>query len=205
MITTTIKTSLIVSALALLTACGGGGSKEEYPTGDRYKDERPGLTEQTAASTAQSEGVFLDSAVAGLSYKTDTTSGRTDANGKFAYSGTGTVEFSYGPVSFGSSNTQALLTPLDLTADANAVINQLRLLQTLDVDGDPSNGILLPDAGLVPENLSINFAQTAEDFSQDSNVMALLATATNVSELVSAEAAQAHFNQTLANYKSIAR
>ncbi|HET8705700.1 MAG TPA: hypothetical protein VFM46_05285 [Pseudomonadales bacterium] len=204
MITSTLKTGLIVSAIALLTACGGGGSKEEYPTGDRYKNERPGLADPSTATT-QSAGVFLDSPVAGLNYKTSTGTGQTDANGKFFYSSADKVEFYYGSISFGSASPQALLTPLDLTADANTLINQLRLLQTLDADGDASNGILLPDAGLVPENISINFAQSPEDFSKDPNVLALLAATTNVSVLVTAEAAQDHFNQSLANYKSTAR
>ena len=206
-ITKTIKACVIVSGIALLAACGGGGSKEEYPTGDRYKTERPGVADPsaTASTNTATQGVFLDSPVVGLDYKTATTSGKTDSQGKFNYSGTGKVEFFYGSISFGSSDANSLVTPLDLSADSNVVINQLRLLQTLDVDGDPSNGILLPDSGLIPADININFAQSQTDFSNDANVLALLAATTNVTTLVTAEAAQAHFNQSLSSYKSIAR
>lgn len=206
MVSTTIKSSLILFGLALLTACGGGDSKEEYPTGDRYREERPGLTESTAAATSPGlEGVFIDSPVAGLSYTSGTLSGETDSHGRFHYAPEAPIAFFYGPIHFGSATAQAILTPQELSDDHNTVVNQLRLLQTLDVDGDPSNGILLPEAELVPADLQLDFTLSPDVFSADARVLALLAATSNVSQLVTVEAAQAHFSQSLADYTSIAR
>jgi len=206
MVSTTLKSSLILFGLALLTACGGGDSKEEYPTGDRYREERPGLTEATAVATQRGrEGVFIDSPVAGLSYTSGGLSGKTDSHGRFQYQPEESIAFAYGSINFGSAAAQPILTPQELSTDQNTIVNQLRLLQTLDVDGDPSNGILLPDADLVPADLQINFAQSPDQFSADASVLALLSATSNVTQLVTVEAAQAHFSQSLIDYKSIAR
>lgn len=95
---------------------------------------------------AGSPGVFLDSAVAGVNYITSSgLAGVTDANGTFYYNSGDIVSFTLGDVSLGSVTGSAKLTPVEVmgasgTADPK-VINLSRLLQTLDADGDPSNGI----------------------------------------------------------------
>ena len=95
---------------------------------------------------AGSPGVFLDSAVAGVNYITSSgLAGVTDTNGTFYYNSGDTVSFTLGDVSLGSVTGSAKLTPVEVmgasgTADPK-VINLSRLLQTLDADGDPSNGI----------------------------------------------------------------
>ena len=94
-------------------------------------------------------GVFLDSPVAGLRYATPTASGITDANGVFTYRDGESVVFSIGNLALPAAAGAGLVTPLDLAAsdDINdpMVVNIARLLQSLDADNDPENGISIPE------------------------------------------------------------
>ena len=60
------------------------------------------------------EGVFLDSAVQGIEYRTTTQSGMTDENGTFTYMDGETVTFAMGDVMLGQAEAQPVLTPVDL-------------------------------------------------------------------------------------------
>ena len=87
-----------------------------------------------------------------------------------------------------------------LTSDpANAtVVNIASLLQTLDDDGDPTNGILIIQA----IGKTIDFAQTTTAFANDGNVQTVVAeltalTTAGARSLVSAAAAEAHLRSTL--------
>jgi len=96
-------------------------------------------------SSNTSTGVFVDSAVEGLNFKTETQSGITGTNGEFTYKPGETVTFTIGDVLIGSVKANSIITPIhfgstfsdsDITA-----INISRLLQSLDVDGNLDNGI----------------------------------------------------------------
>ena len=111
-----------ILSLVLLQACGGG-------------------TEH---------GVFLDSPVEGLQYRTESQQGITDADGGFQYLAGETVIFSIGGIEFPPVPGHPLVTPIELAQtdniDAPEVVNILRLLQSIDVDSDPENGIQIPAA-----------------------------------------------------------
>lgn len=97
------------------------------------------------------QGVFIDSPVTGLSYETATQNGTTDEQGNFLYQSGETVRFSIGGIDLGTAPGQAVLTPLELVEDAAdssdpAVLNLSRFLQSLDADGNLSNGIQLSTA-----------------------------------------------------------
>ena len=139
-------------------------------------------------------GYFTDSAVEGLTYKTDTQSGVTDLNGAFTYQAGETVAFSIGAFMLGESATAApKMTPLDLIPDSflpttrnelspllrNKAINtaeviafrklsnMLTFLQALDYDKDASNGITIADGmGIVLEGVSIDFAAELTEFKE---------------------------------------
>ena len=74
--------TLVISCatLLLLGGCGGGGNSSNAVV----PGVEPVLT-----------GYFTDSAVEGLTYKTDTQSGVTDLNGAFTYQAGETVVFLY--------------------------------------------------------------------------------------------------------------
>ena len=116
---------LYLLLVVFLAACGGGGGSAPAAI---------------IPPPAMSAGVFLDSAVAGLTYQSGSNSpGTTDENGTFMYTPGETLTFSVGGVVIGTLPDGALVvTPLDFGAAAE---NIARFLQTLDEDGDPSNGI----------------------------------------------------------------
>ena len=91
-------------------------------------------------------GTLIDSAVAGVSYQTNSNlSGLTSVNGSFEYRSGDQVTFQIGGTFLGTVTGGAVITPIELAGVSNTadrrVINIARLLQSLDEDQDPSNGI----------------------------------------------------------------
>ncbi len=128
----------LLSIMALLIAgCGGGGGSDSSD-----------LSGDPAGSDTLT-GVFADSPVEGLEYETPTESGYTDAEGRFQYRETETVRFFLGSAQFGEAPAKPYMTPMDIVdgavdVDDWAVTNMARFLQGLDADGDPENGIQIP-------------------------------------------------------------
>jgi predicted acyl esterase len=100
-------------------------------------------------------GVFWDSPVKGLIYKTPSTQGRTNVEGKFRYSPGEDITFYVGDIKLGTAPAREMMTPCDfspmpfepgndLTAiTITEVINISKFLQTLDEDGNVENGITI--------------------------------------------------------------
>ncbi len=185
----TISYPFFLSLIMTLTACGGGGSSS---------DETP----QTQT------GVFLDSAVEGLGYSSGALSGFTDSAGTFEYETGQSVTFTIGDILIGTANGADTLTPVELidgASDASdpAVTNIARLLQTLDDDGDPSNGILITESVRdLAVNLTINFEVLLDLFTDNGNVQTVVSTLTAVTSagartLIDAASAEAHLSATL--------
>ena len=157
----------------------------------------------TCSDITPSTGVFVDSPVGNIRYKTQSQSGATNPDGSFKYFPGETVTFSLGETSLPSAAAQALVTPLTLAEtddlNNNAVINMTRLLMSLDVDATPDNGLYIDDA-VSSFSGSLDFSLPPADFASQSAVSSLLAIAalhTPRSELVSIEDAQNHLQQTL--------
>lgn len=158
----------IIASVFLLTACGGGSD----------------------GSGELKTGQFLDSPVKGLHYKTATEEGVTDANGTFKYRDGEMVAFSLGDMKFNPVPAQSRITPFDLffitpplggdffkaffdLFDANHpadafehTVNLLIFLQSLDVNGNPDDGIEIP--GFVLTFFTTVF--TAAVFEQENEV-----------------------------------
>ena len=148
-----LSSKLAVAALAVsLAACGGSSSSS--------RSSGSGGGDPAADPVA---GRIIDSPVQGLRYLTSpgAESGVTNVNGVFEYVPSDAVTFSIGSLTLGSVQGSSLVTLLDLVSGArNAhqsgaaleeifstypqVLNIARLLQSLDVDGDSSNGIQIP-------------------------------------------------------------
>lgn len=85
-----------------------------------------------------------------------------------------TVAFTLYGQALSSSVGLSTLTPGDTgveETDLDRIVNQLRFLQTVDTDNEPSNGIRLLAYGGA---FSIDFAQRIEDFETDVAVQAFL-------------------------------
>lgn len=174
----------ILSALSLvviLVACGGGGSESD-PSGGSVANDT--LT-----------AFFIDSGVAGLNYQSTSFQGVTDSNGGFPFNAGEVTAFSFNGLQIGSITTTSasnVITPFDLfnTTDINnqSVKNTLVLLQSLDNDQNPDNGISLPTGSSLDLSL-LNIADAAFQTN-------LLNTA-GVTSLVSESDAISHFSATL--------
>gem|GEM_PF-6791859 len=90
-------------------------------------------------------GVFVDDVVSGLSY--ECSSGKTDVtndNGEYTCPRGDSVTFSVGGYTLGTVTALDVVTPYSLVQnDSVKAVNIARLLQGMDDDGDPSNGINL--------------------------------------------------------------
>lgn len=186
----TLSRGLLVLGTALaLSACSSGGSSGGDDSGSNNK--------RTAT------GTFVDSPVEGIHFKSGGQSGFTDADGHFTYEVGGTVTFSIGDIVLGSATGGAVITPVNL-AGAGAqvtdpkVVNILRLLQTLDDDDNPDNGIQITEAVRNLADEAIDFDLDPEDFVADSSIQTLLdsltaATTAGARDWVDLQAALQHF------------
>jgi hypothetical protein len=91
-------------------------------------------------------GVFLDGPVSGLGYFTDTQQGMTGTGGAFSYQEGERVHFYLGDMALCEVEAMPVVTPIDCVAGARdethpMVTNMLILLQAIDFDNDPENGI----------------------------------------------------------------
>ncbi len=146
-------------------------------------------------------GLFLDSAVEGISYKTETLSGITNENGQFQFVDGENVTFKIGDLSFPVVSAVKTVTPLDMTESRsiydNVVVNVTVLLQSLDVDADPSNGIEISDQAAA-NAAAIDLNATPSEFAQNPDVLNLVANSgSSNTSLISTEDASNHFQMTL--------
>ncbi|CAM2186542.1 exported hypothetical protein [Paraburkholderia sacchari] len=126
----TLAAKIAMLAPFALAACSGGDSQGPVQT-----------------------GVFSDSPVKGLYYLASPSgqSGMTDENGTFRYVAGDTVSFYIGKdvtgTALGSATGGATLTPIDLAeTPAGNVTAMLQVLQSLDADHNPDNGIDIESA-----------------------------------------------------------
>jgi len=192
-----IKSFALAASVLMLTACGGGDS------GSTQSSSPPTTPTTVPTVSAASIGVFVDSIVAGIHYQTPTFSGTTNSAGEYEYLPGETVTFSVGGIVFGSSLAGPVVSPLSLVAGASdatdpVVTNIVRLLLTLDEDGNFDNGISITAATTTAAaGLSVDF--TATDLATDTGVVTLLASLTGTAALVDPVVAQTHFTQTLSS------
>ena len=172
----TIQILIITISLFILSACGDGSDNDS----------------QTAL-----KGSFIDSAVEGVTYTTDTQSGTTDSAGTFTYLPGEIVSFYIGDILIGSAEGAGMLTPLDFVPGAidetdPEVTNILRFVQSLDEDSDPDNGITISAAtAAAAVGQGLDFSLATVDFEIAAN--ALLTVLAPGNTLVDASDAQAHF------------
>lgn len=192
------RTSLPLVTASLLVAALVGCSKDDGGPAD------PGGNSPPAKNT----GYFIDSAVGGLGYVSGSSSGFTDATGKFVFEKNVNVTFSIGDIDLGSGPPATTMCPIQLVSAAADVTNQevtniARFLQTIDDDNDPSNGIEITAAvQTAAAGQSIDFQQDPTAFENDANVQTVvsnLTAATQAGEhaLVGIIAAQDHLRASI--------
>ena len=180
-----VKSIVVIATLSSLYACGGGGSSSSGSS--------------SLPDPATETGVFLDSPVENIGYRTETLEGVTSSQGEYEYLAGETVTFFIGDLEFPPVTASGVVTPLDIanTNDTNdaKVVNMVRLLQTLDVDGNPDNGITITETAKSTAT-QVNFDQSVADFASSSAAIELVRNAgqdSPVTALVSASDALDHF------------
>ena len=160
------------------------------------------IASSSSSSVTVVAGVFVDSAVAGVTYQTNPGgfSGVTSATGQYLYAEGDTVTFSIGEIEFPAVTAKGVVTPVDMapSGDINdpIVVNIAVLLQSLDSDGDASNGISIPPAAVEAAVTSVDFNQSYSDFATD--VLHVVQHSDNSKSVVDAAVATAHLEQSLA-------
>ncbi|ROU00685.1 hypothetical protein EB809_06090 [Marinobacter sp. R17] len=186
-----IKKITFLCLFALLSACGGGGSDSST---------------SSAAKSPVLVGRFMDSAVEGVSFKTPTISGVTNAEGEFRYREGEAISFSIGNILLNDSAVigKPILTPVSLAgakyASNRRAILIMRFLQSLDKDQDPSNGIVISeDVSDIAKNYSVVFTDEVE-LSDVKNIVANLTL--DGRSLVDENDALSHYFKTAASLSS---
>lgn len=190
---TTLPLALSFAAALALSACGGGSESAADPS---------------APITEYQTGVFLDSAVEGVGYRTESGAGLTDSQGRFRYRAGESVTFSIGNTTLGTASASPVVTPLNFAPDGTVetdprVANVLVLLQSLDDDANPRNGIRITSATRTSfaEAHPLNPGQAPLGFVGDSSSTDLLTEATRQNTIprnsfVSVDSAMRHFSAT---------
>ncbi len=150
--------------------------------------------------SSQRQGFFVDSAVSGLDYATDTIAGKTGMAGEFSYQAGESIRFSIGALQLPAISAADLVTPLTVF-DARNIndtrsINLSRLLQSLDTDGNPENGIEISPLAAASAPSSVDFSSLAFD-QEVANLVANSGSITT--SLIDADSAKSHLQQTLEN------
>lgn len=185
---------LLLCSTISLSACGSGSDDPVPDTsgGDTSDGDTSGS--DNSNSNSPLSGVFLDSAVQGVQYSSVTQSGTTDANGTYLYLDGETVTFTLNGTVLGETLSSEVLTPMDLqdvTKHSDYGLNIIRLLMTLDADGNPENGIAIETAA----PLNVDFNQSTDNFAADTEVIGYISANTNTT-LVSLSDAITHFSST---------
>lgn len=128
-----VLSSIATVALLSLVGCGGNGSSDIV----------------VATGTA----FYLDSAVSGINYKCGTQEGITDAEGAFTFDVGSSCTFYLGDIELRSIAANALKDGENVVEDD---VKIAQLLQTLDVDGDPANGITVSSEVVAAMSTALN-------------------------------------------------
>jgi hypothetical protein len=198
------KCTVLATTLALLlSACGGGSDGSVSPA-----PSDPSGSNGPSNDPAPQIGMFLDAPVAGIAYRSvgKTEVKYTNADGEYEYQPGEQVIFSIGGIELPAVAATGVVTPLTVFATNDltdpSVVNLARLLQTLDTDGNPENGITIAAAAHSnATGMTVNFADTA---AFETGVSNLIANGGGATELVTSQDAIDHVqSQLVANGLSL--
>ena len=163
--------SISFALVLLLTACGGGG-------GGGSGGGSGALPVSASPVSGLSTGYLIDSAVEGVTYTVTTKDGKTirgvtDASGTFKYVDGEKVVFSIGDIVFPATMGDSTITPLTMAQGSTGPVatNVAYLLQSLDYDLDPSNGITIDPKVAQLKAIAV-FGTNKIDWTQDTAAFA---------------------------------
>ncbi len=186
-----IKTGLAIGAAALIVGCGG--SDNTTPTNN----------DDTNIKANLGTGYYLDSAVVGVDYVCGSEHNKTGEGGKFTFEKGKECKFSLAGIPLRTVNSDELEDGKKIIEDNLKVA---RFLQSIDADGNTTNGILINDKVLDALNEALENLEEddkkPEDVLNDEDALKEVvgAVGDNVDgvsgDVVSEEDAQKHIDET---------
>jgi len=188
----------LICALALLTnGCNFFGNSGSSSPSTSEPTDSGNNTPPTGGgdSSPSAYGYFVDNFVSGLSYECTPSglTGTTDSEGRYGYKDRDTVTFKAGEIELGSCPASEYVTPMTLFPDDDELaLNVAQLLQSMDSDGNPENGIT-PDPDALEALRGINIRGNNFEADLQANLPAGLT-------FVNRENAMNHIEDTFINY-----
>lgn len=205
------SSSAAVSSVAPASSSAAVSSVASSTAVSSSSDSSVSSSAASSSSVAAQTGVFVDSAVAGIKYLTAPSglTGYTSPTGQYQYAEGDKVVFSIGDLVFPEVTAKGVVTPVDIAAEADSTnaariqLNIAALLQSLDTDGNPDNGISINYNTAATVAAAVNFNQPYADFAQLPAVTTLVANSgSTTTTLVSELDAAAHLNESIADLKA---
>ncbi len=150
----------IVTATLLLVGCGSDGSSSKSSLTDSSTPTNSGVENPVVAQKV-GKGYYVDSAVEGVHFQCGNESGVTDENGTFTFESGSDCNFTIGGINLRDINASLLEDNITIL-ETNTTVAQL--LQTLDIDGNASNGIQI---SLSSDSVVQETIPSVDDLNQD--------------------------------------
>jgi len=168
-------------------------STEDEAQASEPEEEQEEQPDESLNNEGSQTGVLVDAAIEGIRYERNGVTGTTDEFGYFFYDEGEAVRFYIGDLFIAEVEGKDVITPLDFTQGLPdltdpAVINLARLLQSLDADDDPDNGIDLSRLS----NLQLSLTELP-DFTDEVAVSELLSALDADKTLIEKGSALGHF------------
>ncbi len=176
-----LSSSLVLAAMMSLVGCGGSS------------DPVDSAVTNTASTVSAATGTayYIDSAVGGVNYKCGTQEGITGADGSFTFEVGQSCTFYLGDIKLRGVDAALLVDGGDIQ---ETDINIARILQSLDTDGNPANGISI-DAAIVAAMAAEGITKLPDTVAEMEEVLAVIETAGG--KVVSEDAAVEHMLTTV--------
>ena len=200
------SSSAAVSSVAPASSSAAVSSVASSTAVSSSSDSSVSSSAASSSSVVAQTGVFVDSAVAGIKYLTAPSglTGYTSPTGQYQYAEGDKVVFSIGDLVFPEVTAKGVVTPVDIAAEAGSTnaariqLNIAALLQSLDTDGNPDNGISINYNTAATVAAAVNFNQPYADFAASPAVTTLVAgSGSTTTTLVSESAAKEHLEGSL--------
>ena len=128
---------VLLASLAIFNGCG---SSSGNPAGDDDGKKNESSQKQKNEEPKTGTGYYKDSAVEGVSYVCGSKKGITDKQGKFIFEKGKSCTFTLAGMTLRAVKASALHDSVEVVEDNSTIYT---LLQTLDSDGNPDNGITI--------------------------------------------------------------
>ena len=146
-----------IVALLVLNGCGGSSSSDStVPSTNNLVEDTTESGSETVDTKKLGKGYYIDSAIEGVDYVCGSETGITDVNGTFIFEEGADCNFTIGNLVLREINASSLEDNITIFEDN---LDVAQLLQTLDLDGNASNGITIDNNASSTAIMDINIEE----------------------------------------------